>query len=1847
MSRLRITRDGERRSAAALEAHSRYQTEMRSTIVGRESNELREQAHPLVARGHMERAHVLYRQALAVFSPDDQGAAVAAAAYDLGESFGQLMGGSRIENLREAERLLRQALTSPSRQRDPIRHALTHDALGRVLRHMAPLMPDEEGEQLLEQGIHQIALACQIMDDIGPAGWAPAGEYLTNLGNALLQDGMVEEAVQAHELSLGHMKAVEANKHHWAIAPVLEVRKRSRLAVPLMNLAGSLVQRRKNGDLERAVQLCEEAARVGTPGEIAQARLNIAAAMRELGDTARAREVALRVELTPLESTAWPKLAGLLLDLGSPAEAIAVARAGRKRAVMERRNALADHLADHAAAKAQQFGVMAARGWLDQGDSITAFLEIENVSGLRYYDVVGSHARPLPADRVAREIAIELHQYGITAKDLDELASRISSLSEEDQRRFLRARQQEMEGSITSAQAEEKALRGLGAAMLMVASLARAATATSPVAALRDESRRHFRHRQELDTALRVRGTPASVRQPWDMEMTPSALRDVLAEEPGRVALRVHLAHELILSAAWVANGELVGRSARRPVAEGIGAFLLKGIPGLGAAGPDNTEMVQSVWEEVLATFDPSDILPDEVEHLIVLPSLLASLVPWAAAGKDVPLIQRVGAISLMPCLMPLWARQASAPHRTGVLSVAPGEMPGATRTHFHGAALSVPLEGEETLVGHEATSSAVGERAGDADVVVFYAHGQGGRVPDPGLLLADGIYAPDHPDPAWYGAERVELWACQSGINLPDDPLIPFVDDAFGLDIDFHAAGARSTIGTLWRVPDLVTGCLVARYRRALNGGAPAPRAMAEAQRWWLNEGVPDLLGRLREQPEEQAVRTFLETLDLHAPEGTALGGVLGQLPADGTLPARVIDEIERRLTSPEAWAGYRFVGAADRRPLEVGEIERPQLSAEEEREVQRILNAPPPVKKNVDEWLDDELDALHAAMAGRTPTPREALRAARLYADRRTSSPRHNHLRGLAWLHEAMAAPVLDSEDRATLGKEAAWMWTELARRDTPDERLLDVLPSDEVAATRAAVLVADLHEDPDIVAIRAWADILGKSRREVAETARSHWEQVRACANLVTGDAYADLRRNRAVLELALCLAEIPVEARDVALADPPADDRIEVQTALHRWDVARTAVLQRLEIPWPGSFDLDYLPQRDLPRAVELRSRGRDASHPDWDEVIDEQSKGLSLLEYYYWGTPSGDRSAFWESTGAPSRAWTYAGGAFLLGQVLHGPPAGRVPHFLACLQLGADLRVTPLNGWARIMGHTDIDTIGRFRHDAWAVDHMLAFLSDAAALQEAPGHQGTPSWEMDPFTHSASDLRAAACETPLGLPGWLVATSVEDWFDVPLEGRTAAFQVERLVSRLQGDIQGQWAAFRHSVSSVVRDSSDGEEYGLVRNQMLDAIDPDAELRILEARLRELPDGFALLGLMVAAHGQLVALSLWRDGADLHERVHVGEPGQGAELVARLAQVLNPLPQDHFPERGQAATRAGAWDQLAASLDPVLQEALGPCASTQRHLWVFAPGPLRALPALGLSIEGAPLGARFGSVSHLPSLGFERRVSIGGTKSPFTVCTLAPEREDGETRFGEAAIGTLRRWFPPEVRAEVLQPEGMDIVEVETIEAVRTHAEVVRFYAVGHPFAQNPSTVGLRLPGGRTLGLPHTRRACLPNARAVELWACGGSAAEMVAALSFTGDHLPALTRSFLMSGAHGVLDLAWPVHDLVKAMVAECFGAIRRTGSMWEPDALAQAVESTRQTLMVWRSHSHRFSTKTEALHILDLVRMKAAKEAGLDPQAVLPFSSLADAPSLGETVQDMITEACHPAHLAAFRWWGA
>jgi hypothetical protein len=377
--------------------------------------------------------------------------------------------------------------------------------------------------------------------------------------------------------------------------------------------------------------------------------------------------------------------------------------------------------------------------------------------------------------------------------------------------------------------------------------------------------------------------------------------------------------------------------------------------------------------------------------------------------------------------------------------------------------------------------------------------------------------------------------------------------------------------------------------------------------------------------------------------------------------------------------------------------------------------------------------------------------------------------------------------------------------------------------------------------------------------------------------------------------------------------------------------------------------------------------------------------------------------------------------------------------------------------------------------------------------------------------------------------------------------------------------------------------------------------------------------------------------------MEQRVHVTRDPAGARVRHLLADLHRPEPEDHAAVRGVSSRRRELWDELRAAVEPALQTVLGPALHDgPLGVAVLAPGSLRPLPLLGLHVDGRPLYERSLGVMLLPSLDTQP-AHHGATGE---ACLLGRERDEGDTSFGEAAVETLRRWFEP----RVIRPPReatTTIVEVDQLEPIAPTLRTLRLYGVGNVETMTPTLASINLEARRKLTDRNTRGLLLRRCEVVELWAATAGSGPVDAILRDDRDRIPGLVRSFLLCGAAGVIDLAWPVPDLVKALVCERFGVLHRASSVRGPEALGRAVAHTGNLLDAWRSAATGTASLGEALGWLDEARRAAAREAALREEDVRPLAARADAPSVaGRSVIEIIEEACAPVHLAAFRFWG-
>ncbi len=216
-------------------------------------------------------------------------------------------------------------------------------------------------------------------------------------------------------------------------------------------------------------------------------------------------------------------------------------------------------------------------------------------------------------------------------------------------------------------------------------------------------------------------------------------------------------------------------------------------------------------------------------EHVVVLPSGPAMMVPWLAAfewaSAEDPGRRRV-TVSLCPSVDALLARDVAVETSSGE-SLVVGDPAGDLEWAQVEARQVAARLGVEPLLAADATIGVVLPRLPAAPVAHFAGHGYvaAGAPLDSGLEMADGALTAREVLGVRLQAGLVVLSACDSGIveGLGGEEFA-------GLSQAFLSAGAKCMIVSLWPVSDSATAQLMdAFYERYLLGGGAAD-ALGEA---------------------------------------------------------------------------------------------------------------------------------------------------------------------------------------------------------------------------------------------------------------------------------------------------------------------------------------------------------------------------------------------------------------------------------------------------------------------------------------------------------------------------------------------------------------------------------------------------------------------------------------------------------------------------------------------------------------------------------------------------------------------------------------------------------------------------------------------------------------------------------------------------------------------------------------------------------------------------------------------------------------------------------------------------------
>jgi hypothetical protein len=1796
-----------------MENHA-YDREVVSTPEGQESYRLRLEGRRLMDEGRRREALHLFQQALACHAETDDSAAAATARHDLAHVLSE--GGSTTPwGLAIAERLFRQALKSPARARVKFRRAQTKSALGVCLRQQLQHQRENAGLSAEIERLYREAL--EDLEDSGDKGFAVRALVHQNLANFLQEHrDDIAQALLHYERAYSH-----ARKHVQTLArgegadPSLErILVQSRLQSALL-----LSQRKRGRDLVRAEKLVNKVLRERDPSSEDAAKLVLALVVLA-GDAPdrllRAQQLLAAVRLEQLKNRKqWVELAQALRLAGATDAALLRLRQFIGEGILDRaRNTITDFMARIFAQ--------------DKQDALQAFLILENTSGLRFGEMVSEYAWR-PETPLAQALSHERQrQMGVTYL-LDTFARQIEPLTPDDQRSAieedLRARPQ------PSSPEEELLLR----------SFQRASQEQVPVRYLDLCIQEGFQRSERAIRALaQVDAGFTHAREVLGAELETRDLEALLRDHPGYVLLRVDIQEDLLAAAVWSEDGKVTARHTCLPLPSELFFLIVQASEALSRFSLQDHERLAAQ----LAALDLSAALPSgPVGRVVLLPSNLAAQLPLTALGPPGSrLIDRAESIIWLPCVYPLRIRPAPTPPRSGHVVA----LPSPEELNHVSLALDPPLPTEQRLEGTQASGQSLLRAAREAQTLCLFTHGRHPPGETPLLRMAQGQDEPLNFTSELLGIDRVEIWACQSGAHRPTDPLTPPANEAFGLDFQLLLQnGARTAIGTLWSVPQLSTSAIMRRYRwRALSGEDPA-RALAEAQRWWLREGLPRLMQLVREKPsDEEALSAFTQEIRPPKVEQPA-APVAAQRPSLDEEREAFLHHFEVSLDSAIAWAGIRFVGDPGQRPDKAWTpVEDRPLTSEERTEMDRLLSLPAS-KPHLDEQQEAELELAMALEPSASPSPSQALDVARRMRDRRISSHQDNLLTALAWLHEALAAPNLAQADRIRLSVEAAHLWLDLAWRELP----LPLFPN-PVALARAGRLLQSLPpgEDSDAEVARARHQYMERllvthSQAEHSSALRGAVERLIQVSHRIPPESAHALRAYTVTLELlALCPLEFRAKHGELV-------EKAQALAKQESWSPELKESQQRMLGALALHLHDASLPQRALrfftPRELLLAAPvvGRQLPQlPGTQPYAEFMDQALSRLEQRLWGHTDDDGALLVQTTGAPGEAYRWLLKTYLTSHTQLHPDEASAK--LACLQFSCDLRLQFLHHLVRLPAVLDSEE-RTFFDPLWEAlsgrRMLLSALSDAALLPALPVPEAGayPPHPLDPFTLPAHVL-IERCQDRSGYTAWSLAQCCASLGRrAPAAPRTAAFEAVQASHQLETEARELWKLL-HAAEEQVRAAM--PDAPSIASLMLDGRSMPQNVKALQS----LPEGEGVLGLSFLAPDRPLLMACWNDGTGQHQGVLSLEK---SPLLGGLSQLLTFHPDDETPHRGRSDSRRQGWALVQEALARALEALLRDAHQHRKLRWRFlAPGIPRPLPLLGLRVGGVPLAARVESLTLVPSLGFvsyTRERQRGS--ADFTACLMVrASDQEGTTGFGDAAVETLRRLRPPQLVLDCHSRQGTQLPEAEALEAHGSRIRTVRLYSTGSSWSLNPTTAHLRLEG-TGLSAWNLRGVVLPDCDVVELWASTGSLHTLEGMFRDEQDRIPGLVATFLANGAAAVIDLAWPVHDVVKALVCEQYGLLRLQEGHGSAQ-LARAIARVSELLSQLRSRGP-YRTTRDVLERIDELRQRFALHPfGVDPRRLVAFADRAGTSAIPELPGDaLVEELCQPVHLGAFRWWGS
>jgi hypothetical protein len=535
-----------------------------------------------------------------------------------------------------------------------------------------------------------------------------------------------------------------------------------------------------------------------------------------------------------------------------------------------------------------------ARNLIKKGHYLDALVELENVSAMRFCENANKYWH-LPEQKLALFLLRSQQHLGSTYYNLNELSLMLEQIDDkENVKRYL-------SDSVNALVAANKTANKLEDNILFdthkyVEIVRESIRQKNPSCFLQNVANVCLDDYKKLERRIDKIDPDYAKRRISDSAITSKNIEFALQKHPNLTLLKIDiedLYDDVVIIVASKQDGKIItsGFTFKLPdnLVNKIGSFI----------NQENEDSDQ--WQ--LDFIDWKAILPPESRNIALLTSFFASQIPWNATGKsNEKLLDLVEEINWIPTIMYLCNKVSYFDKKKGTLA-----LPGGG-TQFNQLAYSNQGYLDDCLEKKDIIDS-----ISQADVFSYYGHCEH-KHPDRPSLLFQGVTIKDTElVDSVSGAERIEFWACQSGSNIPLHFLGCCVNEAFGMDMRMIEWGSKTSIGSLWAVPELVTAHIKNYYDKLISEGCNASQALLSAQRWWINKGADKELQKISEMGTHEYLSSLnseniptFDTFDSFM--GPVLGGTVNKIDMK-------LEQIESSFKHPAAWAGMRFCGVSEQK--------------------------------------------------------------------------------------------------------------------------------------------------------------------------------------------------------------------------------------------------------------------------------------------------------------------------------------------------------------------------------------------------------------------------------------------------------------------------------------------------------------------------------------------------------------------------------------------------------------------------------------------------------------------------------------------------------------------------------------------------------------------------------------------------------------------------------------------------------------------------------------------------------------------------------------------------------------------